>query len=566
MSSDHLDSAEATEQPPVQDEAPPAPPPRCTSSRFDALLAALTPEHRSLLETGWQPGCRRHGHHQVELAVVQGLLARGAKDEEISFILGHPGFGAGELTRRHGLEHLGRTIAHARREEKHEEVRVVGLYACHRGLRVTFVRGGVLTCNTVFLQSHRLFEAAVGCRIDIRHVPSTRGRSLPVALTAIVQIVGERNTRYAADEKGGTTDLPEVDVRWWPRVAPELPEQPLACYPEWYLQHCAALDAISARGLLIDTRALAAEWEQWKGERRLSRALQQSTEALDVDAGLELWVQRLLHAVQADVAHPVFRERNAGRVFAWAGEACLSSWPKRLRGALRARPGKRLLDVDFAGLHVRIAAALSRDPAALSQQAQGDAYWAPTWRLRLWAAEPENAMKLRGPLSETEARKLAKKLTNAYLNGARPDELERQIREALGAAPMGKVVFGAFQGDWPEIAKWRARIAQTNHSFSSTLGRAVTFSPEQAENGRVRAPSAVSAVMTAVEADALRLVLARMEALPGVEVVLPLHDGVIFQIDEHDTESERRVEEVVAQALRDVCPGVQAAVAVRPVR
>ena len=563
-----LFAEEAEEQPHHQEASPAAPPPRCTAARFQALREAQTDEHQRFLNTGWEPGCGRHGHHQVELAVVSGLLARGATEEEISFFMCHPEFGAGELTRRHGLEHLGRTIAYSRRAERHVDVRVVGLYNSHQGLRATFTLDGGLVCTTVFPDNEHLLEQATDYPIGSRYVPSERGTSLRVDLPARVQIVGERGTRYAADGQSGTTHLPEVVVRWWPRTAPPDAAGPLAVYPEWYGPYRHALDQLTARGLRVDAELLACEWETMRADRRETRwAGMPDGSPDDPDAGLNLWVERVLKALDDGVAHPVLRERNAGRLFAWAGKACLTSWPKRLRGAWVARPGRRLVEADYSGLHVRIAAARAHDGVALAQQSAGDPYEIPTRDLLAFTHLPHIASQMARPLTDEEARKVAKTMTNAYLNGAGAAELAKQVFEATGVAPKGQDVLDAFRAYWPEIARWLQDTGTANTSFASRLGRAVTFKPEQLQNAiKLKRSSVVSAVMTSIEADAIRIALVELEALPGADVVLPLHDGLILEVDTDVQGIEERIAKVMEAALLEVCPGIEAVAKVGQVK
>jgi DNA polymerase I len=232
----------------------------------------------------------------------------------------------------------------------------------------------------------------------------------------------------------------------------------------------------------------------------------------------------------------------AGRVY--ASGPCLQQIQKgHLRRAVVAPPGRTFVIADWKHAQLRILAALSGDPAllALLSDPSRDVY-----------EEIATAVLPGAP------RDFGKKvcISIQFLAGAKP------LCEAaadFGIALTEEDARGLLQrlaATFPRLWAWRKEQI-VRPDFLTPLGRAVSLPSAKYENGRPYLPSLIAGIAQAWESDALRWVVAlsaRRLSGTGAEIILLLHDGLIWEVPEgRVTDATIAIETLMLDALRPAC-------------
>jgi len=269
--------------------------------------------------------------------------------------------------------------------------------------------------------------------------------------------------------------------------------------------------------------------------------------------------------------HPQWKVIGA-RTGRWSSAPNFQNWPKFMRGAVVAPPGRKLVGADYAQLEMRIMAALSADAELIRRCAEADesdklnpdkdphAYVAHMtfgndYLTRLRAADGHKQCK--------QLRDLAKRVVYGLNYGAG----ERTVLESVfaggyeGRLDIGTVraVKEAYFRAFPGVLQWRQ--AQVTHAVadgavrSPVLGRHRVF-----PLSRVETTVAYNYPIQSGAADIMNqrlLVLA--DALPQVDpsamLIAQVHDAIYVECDEAAADAVARcVEESLAVEL-SLSPG-----------
>ena len=258
------------------------------------------------------------------------------------------------------------------------------------------------------------------------------------------------------------------------------------------------LARIQARGIRVDP-------EPWRALVTLARRDLERTADTDPASRDRLRAMSGYDSAvygQAALGHRVrcsYREQGTGRI--GAVRPALQTITRGLRSAIVPEKGRRLICADWRACHVQIVAMRSGRPDLM----EGEVYS----QICEW-------------MGALEDRKLGKALTLALINRAGPDKLsEMALKEPNLAGIRAKA---RWTERYPEAEVLLERWAG-EHEWSSPMGRRICMPEEK------RYPqAAVAWHLQAIEADALALALVALEQA-GLEVILPMHDGVLIEED-----------------------------------
>ena len=124
-------------------------------------------------------------------------------------------------------------------------------------------------------------------------------------------------------------------------------------------------------------------------------------------------------------------------------------------------------------------------------------------------------------------------------------------------------LIGRLRDTYARLWRWREE-QRKKPNFTTPLGRRLRLPSADYEDGRPKLPSLIAGIAQAYESDALRAVVAlaasRLGGL-GVEIVLLMHDGLLFEVPEENADAaSRTIEKLMLDALQPVCGAVPAAV------
>lgn len=259
----------------------------------------------------------------------------------------------------------------------------------------------------------------------------------------------------------------------------------------------------------------------------------------------------LLRSIGDDAAHcfPVFDTMGTvtGRIL--AVDPLLQHLNKRYRHIIQARAGHKLLYVDYAQFEPNIMASISNDPRLLALCAEGDLY-------------DRLAIELSG---DARHRKEIKLMFLAYSYGKQiatlPDFLAgiHDTREKAEA-----VIKDRFVPLFAGIEKWKSGV-ENELAAAGRIGTLLGNYRNRTNKGDLDSRErrwAVSQVVQGTGSLILKKLINRVTVeLPGVAILLPMHDALLVEIDEKSSaEATAALLDCCRRSFSEVCPGVEPAV------
>lgn len=240
-------------------------------------------------------------------------------------------------------------------------------------------------------------------------------------------------------------------------------------------------------------------------------------------------------------------EAKTGRMA--ASSPNLQNVPEPVKPCLVADDGMVLISADFSSVEMRVAAAVTGDPelcrmytdplppnATERQIRERDPYWLVAWQV--W-----------GPEATEDDRKLAKimVLGNIYGGGA------ASLSPNLGIpVEEGEKILAGYRKRFPQLKNWwrmemEPRIGHGVPSWTLSSGRFQSIDPTRAWAG-------FNLMIQGLARDLLLGAIFRCEnAGLGENMLLPIHDEILFQVPEADAE---RLAPFIEQTMASVFQGV----------
>ena len=221
-------------------------------------------------------------------------------------------------------------------------------------------------------------------------------------------------------------------------------------------------------------------------------------------------------------AWPAFMdEKGLPGVWMWtdSGRLCstgLTSIQQVPKGGMRRairHPTCRIMDADWRNCHWRIVADLSYDAILLNDLQNEDIY------------------TLAGVAGGVDRPK-AKAALNTLVNGGGVRAMTRDHGLTPGQA---KAIIDWAEDRWPDAMRWKAKVIQ--ECRQGIVDGAPCSSEMKAEPHR-----AISKYLISREAMALRALL-ETSFSPGIELIIPMHDGAVFLVD-GDVDPEEAAKEI----------------------
>lgn len=231
--------------------------------------------------------------------------------------------------------------------------------------------------------------------------------------------------------------------------------------------------------------------------------------------------------------HPVIDVHGAATGRTTISGPALQATPRALRPLLRADPGKVLVACDLRQCEVRVAAALSGDPAMIEAVAGRDPY-----------SELASALGV--------GRDAAKRAILAPLYG----QGAAGLATTLGVSPAaGQEILAEMQRRWPVLAEWCASLiddARAGRRLRTGAGRPLPRPVE--DDGRPAPRKAVNWVVQGTAADIFRSMCRSAGRRLGAGAMwLPVHDELVVEVAAGDAEdAARELEAAMTVDLSDV--------------
>jgi DNA polymerase-1 len=245
-----------------------------------------------------------------------------------------------------------------------------------------------------------------------------------------------------------------------------------------------------------------------------------------------------------------------GQIGAWSGR--MSCWGPNIQQIPRERgfrecfvppPEKKLIIADYSQIELRVAAQISGDRRMISAYGDGEDLHALT--ASLVSEIPVGAV--------TKAQRQAAKAVNfGLIFGMGAAGLRQYARQSYGVdmtpEQAGRFRDGFFKA-YPGIAGWHSRIRSGKPAVEkSLLGRKFMFDESSGMSARYNTP------VQGTAADIMKSALAKMArrvAGTGVRIVAAVHDEILLEAGEGDSESAARMlkacmEAAGNEALADV--------------
>lgn len=217
-----------------------------------------------------------------------------------------------------------------------------------------------------------------------------------------------------------------------------------------------------------------------------------------------------------------------------------SAW---LRSVIQAPPGKVLAYIDYSSQEFALAAALSQDKAMTEDYNSGDPYMAFA---RRGGAVPQGATKSTHP----NERATYKVVALAVQYGMEYRSLAARNSMSFYEA---KQLISQHKEAYPAFWKWRQAVIDTvrcGGTISTPFGWKRSLGERDTNN------SIANFLVQASGAEVLRVCVTALEEA-GFQVVAPVHDAVMVELNEHNWESElSETRQIMASASQAVVPGV----------
>ncbi len=201
---------------------------------------------------------------------------------------------------------------------------------------------------------------------------------------------------------------------------------------------------------------------------------------------------------------------------------------RKVRDAFVARPGKVILSADYSQIELRVLAHLSGDEALIASFASGiDIHRATA--AKMYGVEPEAIT--------TEQRRSAKAINFGVLYGMGEWALGKQL--GISRDDAARFIASYFAA-YPRVLGWLDTVIAKarDEGLVRTLDGRVRFLPNLRSSNRVlRSEAERMAKNTPIQgtaADILKRAMIAIEAnpSPGGEMVLTVHDELVFEVDE----------------------------------
>lgn len=217
-----------------------------------------------------------------------------------------------------------------------------------------------------------------------------------------------------------------------------------------------------------------------------------------------------------------------------------SAW---LRSVIQAPPGKVLAYIDYSSQEFALAAALSQDKAMMEDYNSGDPYMAFA---RRGGAVPQDATKSTHP----NERAIYKVVALAVQYGMEYRSLAARNSMSFYDA---KRLISQHKEAYPIFWKWRQAVIDTvrcSETISTPFGWRRSLREKDTNN------SIANFLVQASGAEVLRVCVTALEEA-GLQVVAPVHDAVMVELNEQSWESElSEARQIMASASQAVVPGI----------
>ncbi|MBA3349601.1 MAG: DNA polymerase I [Actinobacteria bacterium] len=218
---------------------------------------------------------------------------------------------------------------------------------------------------------------------------------------------------------------------------------------------------------------------------------------------------------------------------------------RQIRRAFIAKPGSRLLSVDYSQIELRVMAHLSGDPVLVGVFANDEDVHAAT-AARIYGLPVESL--------ETKHRVVSKMVNYGLAYGMGAPGLAERLNVPV---PEAQMIMDAYLEQFGGVAKFLDRVVTQAYAdgFTTTMFGRRRYLPELGSgNPRVRAigeRQALNAPIQGSAADIMKLAMIRVdrdlraEGL-GAEMILTVHDELVFEVP---ADQEERAEAVVVAAM-----------------
>ena len=226
---------------------------------------------------------------------------------------------------------------------------------------------------------------------------------------------------------------------------------------------------------------------------------------------------------------------------------------KWMRGLIRAKPGKCIGCIDWAQQEWGIAAAFSRDTAAIEAYNSGDPYM--RFAVQAGAAPPDATKK-----THKAIRDIYKICALGVLYSMGPGTLSDNTGLYL---PYAKDLLARHRKTYPEFWKWSERVlnqALLHNELHTVFGWNLFVGGDPNPNSLRNFP------MQANGAEMLRLAI--MFAIQrGIKVIAPVHDAIMIEADDRDLmDAIFETKRAMCDASRKVLGGMELRTEVKPFR
>lgn len=225
---------------------------------------------------------------------------------------------------------------------------------------------------------------------------------------------------------------------------------------------------------------------------------------------------------------------------------------RQIRRAFVAAPGKQLVSLDYSQIELRVLAHMCADPQLIEAFHSGDDVHAVTAGL-MFGLELDQVAK--------EQRRLAKMLNYAVLYGVTEFGLKQQLGPEFSMQD-ARGLIQQYNERFPSIKRFTEGVADEARSKGFTvtlLGRRRYFPEIHAANRAIRMGAerqAINAPIQGTAADMIKLAMLRIaeEARTDCDLLLQVHDELVFEAPERDPSCVEPIRAHMEQALELAVP------------
>lgn len=264
---------------------------------------------------------------------------------------------------------------------------------------------------------------------------------------------------------------------------------------------------------------------------------------------LSTYVEPLPEAVESDGrVHTSFNQTITATGRLSSSDPNMQNIPIRtdignqMRKAIVSAPGRKLAAIDYSQLELRIAASLANESDMIDAFANG-------MDIHAWTASKIHGIPLESVTKEI--RRTAKEINFGVLYGMGPYGVAQRTGLSRTEA---KEFIDTYYGLFPTLKSYLDAVVENAHEagYAKTMFGRRRYIPElHSNNARVRAASermAINFPMQGTNADIIKkamiAVYAYRETNPHFDIVLQIHDELLFEID------EEKIDETVPELAR----------------